>query len=55
MLSQERTICELVTQLDVLFRVDDNLLDAIHVDDLRVAVRVTRMVDQTATGWVRQL
>ncbi len=40
------TISNLIPKLDIHLRVDDNLLDAIHRYDLRVAIRIAGMVDQ---------
>lgn len=47
-----RTVCELVAQLDVDFGVNDDLLDTDNTDDLCRAVRVARVIDQTAGSFV---
>jgi hypothetical protein len=44
-----RTICDLITQLDFLFRIDDNLLFPTDCDDFGGAVWITRVIDQPAT------
>lgn len=44
-----RTVCDLITQLDFLFRIDDDLLFPTDCDDFGGAVWVTRVIDQPAT------
>lgn len=44
-----RTICDLITQLDFLFRIDDDLLFPTDCDDFGSAVWVTRVIDQPTT------
>ena len=41
----ERTICDFITQFNLLFRINDNLLLTTYRDDFGSAVRVTRMID----------
>ena len=41
-----RTVSDLVTELDILLSVDDDLLLAIDGNDLGGAVRIARVVDQ---------
>ena len=41
------TISDLISELDILLRVDDDLLLTIDGDDLRRAIRVARMIDES--------
>ena len=44
-----RTICDLITQLNFLFRIDDDLLFPTDCNDFGSAVWITRVIDQPAT------
>ena len=43
------TISDLISELDILLRVDDDLLLAVNRDDLGRTVGIARVVDQTPT------
>ena len=45
-MSSERTICDFITQFNLLFRINDDLLLTTNRDDFGSTVRVTRMIDK---------